>query len=246
MDPQYKPPSCVTLTNVEWSGGRHPTLSGPIVCVCLWSSQPGFLNESSTLTILICSLFTSQHPLVSGFNRSHSNISSGLFLPLRKCRTSVSYSVFMVSPTYVDKAHPSGKSQKRGSFWPKNGKNIFFFFWNGLCMTLSEMRMACLSQCVFTVKTALSVGVFVSFSPLSSESIMGYAGPRNKVVFSMCTFHPSSTHIPTSTHKPPFHHPFAPLLRLACPPALKCHPGIPKELYDSKVIATPKCYFCPN
>lgn len=96
--------------------------------MCLWSSQPGFLNESSTLTILICSLFTSQHPLVSGFNRSHSNISSGLFLPLRKCRTSVSYSVFMVSPTYVDKAHPSGKSQKRGSFWPKNGKNIFFFF----------------------------------------------------------------------------------------------------------------------
>lgn len=41
---------------------------------------------------------------------------------------------------------------------------------------------------------------------------------------------PSSAHTSGATHKPPFHNPHSPFLKLACPPALNCHLGIPKEL----------------
>lgn len=106
--------------------------------------------------------------------------------------------------------------------------------------------MACLSQCVFTVKTALSVGVFVSFSPLSSESIMGYGWAKKQSGLlhvhlpSLLYTHPNinaQTSFPPSLGSPPA------TSRPASPPVSSRDP---KELYDSKIIATSKCYFCPN
>lgn len=116
--------TCFLFSTVNKNVQVFPPLA---MVMCLWSSQPGFLSESSTLTILIRSLFTSQHALGSGYKQSHSNISSGLFLPLRKCRTSVSHSVFSVSPTYLW-AKPTLKKSEKGVLWTETWQKHFFFF----------------------------------------------------------------------------------------------------------------------
>lgn len=95
--------------------------------LCLWSSQPGLLNESSALTILVHSVLTARHPIGSGYKRGHSNISSGYLSHLENPTLSSCYLLLTCKkrPTLAGKARKEGPL---GQEMEKKPHHFSFFF----------------------------------------------------------------------------------------------------------------------